>query len=177
MIITRKLHQLTPNTEVIERNKRNHDSSVRQAICITKYSPNEYEELAFLQPKDFEQIFETTDGNRKDKSFPIVKITNPRNKKYVYRAFRTSTEIRGFKDYIAISYTGINQLTDNQEERDTLNTVQISKGSRIGFYWFHPNHATKIATRMGVISIGLGIISILLSIVPCIIKCLSALIQ
>lgn len=164
--ITRKLHQVTSNTNVIERNKHNDNPKFRQPICITNYSPVEYEELAFLAPKDFELIFGIKDGDRRSKCLPIVKITNPHNGKCVYRAFRTSIEICGFNDYVGITYTAIREITDNKEELDTLDIVLLSKGSPIKFFWRHPNRATRIAIRMGAISIVLGVISVILAIMP-----------
>lgn len=158
--ISRKLHQLTSNDNVIEQNRRSKDSHRRQRICITEYSPVEYEELVFLEPKDFELIFRTRDGENKIKGLPIVKIMNPHNGKYVYRAFRTSHEIRGFKDYAGVSYTAIKQISDNSDELNTIDKVYISRGYQVLFYWNHPNHATRIAIRMGTISIILGVISI-----------------
>lgn len=161
--ITRKLHQLTPNTDVIERNKRGHDKESRQLICITDYSPTEYEEFVFLQPKDFELVFGHKDGDKKH-NLPIVKVKNPHNGKYVYRAFRTSQEIKGFNDYAAISYTAIREITDDRQELQSLNIVDISKGSRFGFYWNHPYHATRIAIRLGIVSVVLTIVSMIASI-------------
>lgn len=166
--ITRKLHQITSNESVIGHNKRNRDADYRQQICVTSYSPVDYEELVFLQPKDFELIFGKKDGDSKNKVLPVVKITNPHNGKYVYRAFRTSSEIRGFKDYAGMTYTAIKQISDNRDELQSLDTVLISKGRCIPFYWNHPNIATRIAIRMGAISIILGIISLVPSyIMPC----------
>lgn len=165
MSITRKLHQLTSNTDVIERNRRNRDTDYRQQICITSYSPIDCEELVFLQPKDFELIFGKKDGDRKDKGLPIVKITNPHNGRHVYRAFRTSSEIQGFKDYAGITYTAIKQISEKRDELQTLDLVLLSKGYRIPFYWSHPNHATRIAIQMGTISILLGVVSVIPSIV------------
>ena len=158
-VISRKIHQVVSDTKVVEYNKRHTDSNFRQKICITDYSPAEYEELVFLAPSDFKNIFGDTDRNRKNKDLSIVKITNPRNKKCVYRLFRKSNEIRGFIEYAGVSFTAINKITDSEEEFETLDTVLLSKGHWIPFYWFHPNHATRIATRMGAISLGLGGVS------------------
>ena len=109
--ITRNLHQLTSNTDVINRNKQRRDKDFRQRICITDYSPNEYEELVFVQGSDYKLIYGQNDGdNKRSKWPPIVKITNPNNGKFVYRAFRTSSEIHGFRDYAAVSYTTIKQI-------------------------------------------------------------------
>lgn len=164
-IVHRHLHQIVSDTKVVEYNKHNKDSNSRQKICITDYSPIEYEELVFLQPSDFKEIFGEEDRNRKNKYLPIVKITNPRNGEHVYRLFRKSNEIHGFEKYAGVSFSAINKITDNSDEFETLDIVLLSKGSRIPFYWCHPNHATKIAVRMGVISIALGIISICWAII------------
>ena len=159
-VISRKLHQLTSNTGVIESNKHNKNANVRQRICITDYSPVEFEELVFLEPKDFELIFGIKDSDCKIKNLPVVKITNPHNGRHVYRLFRTSYEIRGFKEYAGVSYTTIKQIADNREEFETLNKVLLSKGCLTSFYWNHPIHATKVAIHIGVYSLVIGVISL-----------------
>ena len=136
-------------------------------ICIIDYSPNEYEELVFLQGSDYKLIYGQNDGdNKRSKWPPIVKITNPNNGKYIYRAFRTSSEIHGFRDYAAISYTAIKQITTNKEELENLMYVVLSKGHIIPFYLNHPNHATRIgiySACIGVLSLAISIFSIILN--------------
>ena len=165
--ITRNLHQLTSNTDVINRNKQRRDKDFRQRICITDYSPNEYEELVFVQGSDYKLIYGQNDGdNKRSKWPPIVKITNPNNGKFVYRAFRTSSEIHGFRDYAAVSYTTIKQITTNKEELENLKYVVLSKGNIIPFYLNHPNHATRIgiySACIGVLSLAISILSIILN--------------
>ena len=119
----------------------------------------------FLEPKDFKEIFGVEDGDRKIKKLPVVKITNPHNGKHVHRLFRTSHEIRGFKEYAGVTYTTIKQITDNKEELDTLESVLLSKGCIIPFYWNHPIHATQMAIHIGVYSLVIGLISIVLTLI------------
>lgn len=101
--LVRKLHQTTSNTSVIGYNKRHpHD---REHMCITDYSPNECEELVFMQGADFEKIFGHKDGDPKlHGRLPVVKVTNPNTKKSVHLLYRTSSEISGYKDYAVMTF-------------------------------------------------------------------------
>lgn len=164
MTLKRKLHQTTSNKDVIMANK-NHPHK-RERVCITDYSPMEYEELVFMQPSDYEKIFGSPDGSKKCPRVPVVKITNPNNQKSVHLLFRTSREIKGYHDYAVMTYTAIKRISDNREEVQNLEFVLVSKGNRMSFYWNHPNIATRIAIRMGAISIFLGLLSFIVCLIP-----------
>lgn len=174
--LNRKLHQTTPNKDVIEVNKKHPNE--RERICITDYSPIEYEELVFMQGSDFEKIFGAKDGSPKLKGrLPVVKITNPNNGKSVHLLYRTSSEISGYKDYAVMTFSAIKKITSSPEELRHLEYVKVSKGSKICFFLNHPIHSVRWSIRLAVISISLGVISmilgvisILVAILPCLCK-------
>ena len=157
-----KLYQTTSNEKVKERQDK--EKHGRPKICIRDYSPTEYEELAFLQPSDFELIFGVPDSSGKWRGSPIVKITNPNNGKSVHRMFRTSDEIHSIRDYVSISYTAIKSIVKSKEEFDSLRYVRISKGNRLYYYLIHPNYAVRISIWLGSISVVLGIISLIIAL-------------
>lgn len=160
--IERVLYQTTSNEKVKER--QNNEKHGRPFICIRDYSPMEYEELAFMQPSDFQLIFGVKDSEGKRKGSQIVKITNPNNGKSVHRQYRTSYEIRGLHDYVSITYTAIKNIVNNKGEFDNLRNVYISKGNRLCYYLTHPNYAVRISIWLGSISVLLGVLSLLITL-------------
>lgn len=165
-VLTRKLHQTTSNTSVIEFNK-NHPNE-RERICITDYSPVEYEELVFMQGSDFEKIFGYKDGSPKLKGrLPVVKVTNPNNGKSVHLLYRTSAEISGYEDYAVMTFSAIKKITSSPEELKHLESVQVSKGSAFCFFFNHPIHSVRCSIRLALFSILLSTISVLVAFLPC----------
>lgn len=163
--LTRELHQTTPNQSVIEYNmKHPHE---RERICITDYSPAEYEELVFLQGDDFKNIFGYPDGSPKLKGrLPVVKITNPNNGKSIHLLYRTSEEISGYKDYAVMTYSAIKRITSSREELQHLKCVEISQGNKWCFFINHPIHSVRCSIRLAFLSILLGIISVIIAFLP-----------
>ena len=140
--LKRELHQTTSNTSVIEYNKKHPHE--RERICITDYSPVEYEELVFLPHADFEEIFGYKDGDPRLKGkLPVVKVTNPNTGKSVHLLYRTSSEISGYKNYAVMTFSAIKRISSNPEELQNLKQVEISKGSRLYFYVCHPIHNVR----------------------------------
>lgn len=166
-ILKRKLHQTTSNTSVKEYNKRHHHIE-RERICITDYSPIEYEELVFLQGSDFEKIFGYPDGHPKLKRLlPVVKVTNLNTRKSVHLLYRTSSEIRGYRDYAVMTFSAIKKISSNPEELHHMKYVEISKGRCICFYLHHPIHTVRWSLYLGITSIVIGLISFLVALIPC----------
>ena len=159
--IQRVLYQTTSNENV-----KGHHSERRGCprICIRDYTPTEYEELAFLQPSDFQLIFGVQDSTGELKGSQFVKITNPLNGKSVHRQFRTSHEIYGLRDYVSISYTAIKDIINSKEEFDNLRYVCVSKGNMFLYYLHHPNYAVRISIWLGSISVMLGLLSLCTSL-------------
>jgi hypothetical protein len=161
--LERKLHQTTSNTNVIEYNKKYPHE--RERICITDYSPVEYEELVFLQGSDFEKIFGVKDGSPKLKGkMPVVKVTNPNNGKSVHLLYRTSSEIKSYEDYAVMTFSAIKKITSSPEELKHLKSVNISEGNKLCFLINHPIHSVRCSIRLGFLSVILSIISIIIAV-------------
>lgn len=161
-IIKRKLYCVSSNEHVKKREVQNENE--RGQICIRDYAPSEYEELAFMQPSDFEAIFGVKDTTGKRQGSQVVKITNPKNGKSVHRLYRTSYEIRGIHDYVGLSYTSIKNIINSENEFNNLQEVIVSKGNRFMFYMMYPNYAIRVSLWIGAISIIIGVLSIFLTI-------------
>ena len=165
-LLTRKLHQTTSNPSVKEFNK-NHPHE-RERICITDYSPVEYEELVFLRGADFEKIFGYKDGSPKLKGrLPVVKVSNPNSGKSVHLLYRTSAEISGYHDYAVMTFSAIKKITSSPEELEHLESVNVSKGSAFRFFFNHPIHSVRCSIRLALLSILLGIMSVIIALLPC----------
>ncbi len=145
-----------------------HRTHGRKRLYVTSYTPTEYEELIFIDGRDFKSIFNETDANRSRSKSAVVKITNPQNGKSIYRLFRTCGDIQNMGGhYAGMTYTAIRLLTTNDEEIKSLTTVQLSEGDKCHFYWNHPVAATRLSVRYGVWGI---ICSIVCAIVSCIVS-------
>lgn len=141
---------------------------VRHRCFIEDYSPVDCDSIVFLDGNDFKGIFgdRHADTNYKNK-LAIVKITNPQNGKSIHRQLRTSSELHrnGWKNHAVLTYFSLINLVNSQSQLENMDKVEISKGSIYKYYWNHPYHATKVATRIGIYSVVIGIISLILSLI------------
>lgn len=148
--------------------------------AASKFPDNEYYlndsmpeniDTIILAGCDFEAIFKTTKAKSSIwiKRLPVVKISF--NGRTIHRRFYGNNDL-GEKDkngkstgkYAALNYSSLYELVDDKPDTIKGHTVQISKGRRLPYYWYHPFHATRISFRLGFISIVFAAVSLLLSI-------------
>lgn len=127
----------------------------------------DYDDTIFLWKDHYKAIFGETRGtsSASKKLLSVVKITytDKNNKKRsIHRAYRTDKCMNS--KTIGITYNSLRLLADDIED---IIVVEVSKGCCMSYFWNHPFHATRISTRLGVISIALSIISILMSLCQC----------
>lgn len=151
-----------------DRQKRYNAQHPELASCklfISQYSSTECEELVFMHPKEFKEVFGEEDSKRSRKKHTIVKITNPESKICIYRLFRTSRDISGVEDFVGLTYTGKRLLTCSEEGLNDLQHVVVSEGTIIPFYWNHPNPATRISYKLGIWGILTSCVATIVSLI------------
>ena len=146
----------------------------------SKFPDNEYYlndsipeniDTVILAGCDFEAIFKTTKAKSSMwiKRLPVVKISF--NGRTIHRRFYGNNDLgKKVRDdeyvgvYAALNYSSLYELVDESLDEIKGQTVQISKGRRLPYYWNHPFHATRISFRLGLISIVFALASLLLSL-------------
>lgn len=120
----------------------------------------------YLTGEDFRKIFGETRGcsDKYRGGVPVVKITRTETGQSIHRVFKTCSGIRNLDNYAGLTYESLLNLSVTNEDYREINELEFSVGSRFLYYWNHPHHATKISTRLGIVSVVLGIVGILFSI-------------
>ena len=124
------------------------------------FYPSELDDCVIIHKDVYKQIFgktRKTSSNEK-KLLSVVKISY--NDRSIHRAFKTNYAIT--KKKIALTYNSLRLLS---EAPDEVENVEISKGCRFAYFWYHPFHATRISMRIGVISVIIGLVGVILSII------------
>lgn len=117
---------------------------------------------AFVISNCYLDVFGMRRKNADDskKRLSIMKISA--NGKSIYRECRCVSATSFNSDYVALSPHSIMLLND--KNGDNPQTVNLSEGSRIPFYWLHPDKAVRLSFKLGLVSLLLGVISIAISI-------------
>ena len=126
------------------------------------------EDTAYMSPGAYAAIF--CKVRRKMgpcmKRLSVVKITNPKNGKSIYRKYEYNPRFKGIGDNdVVLHPASIRELADG-EENETLvgKTVCVRPGCKFCYYWNHPYHATRISMKLGIFSIAVAVISTILSL-------------
>lgn len=143
--------------------RHQNDGSAIPKLVLPEHYASDFGSVVYCEGNDFSNIFGDRRANTKYKRTPpIVKVTNPKTGHSIHRAYRMG---RNFpKNACGLSYFSILELINNDDDMAQMNQVVLSKGSLWKYYWYHPFHATKISTRLGVFSIALGLLSLIISI-------------
>ncbi len=113
-----------------------------------------------LYSKNYEEIFGIKRKLSKDvdKRLAIVKISA--NGKSIHRAFKS---VAGMTNNYAGLTTNSLRLLNDSTGKDPVE-VELSPGSRLPFYWYHPDNAIRISIKLGLLSVILGVLSIVISV-------------
>lgn len=88
----------------------------------------------------------------------VVKIK--KGNRCIYRKFAARPIVGLDSKSVGLSPNSWQQLQLNND-----NIVEVTPSCSFPFFWYHPNSATRVSFRMGILSISLAIIGIVLSIV------------
>jgi hypothetical protein len=126
-------------------------------------SSMEMNQYVLMQSKCYEGIFGEKKKYSSDnmKRLSVVKITH--NGKSIHRAFKALPATGLTENHVGLTPASIELLTDSYNNSSM--DVELSKGCKWKYYWYHPGSATRISFKLGMWSIGLAIISIILSFV------------
>lgn len=117
----------------------------------------DYEGKCFLEGHAF----------RKEKA--IVKIQNKKERRTIYRQACGGNAKGLKKNEIGLSRKDIGLLKANPPQCSLV--VSRNVFTWIMFFWKHPNHATRVSFKMGLLSLTLGVISIVMGIISVIYMC------
>ncbi len=114
-------------------------------------------------------LFKLLEGKTRDvasdgkKRLSVIKITT-KDGKSIHRAFYGRKGVKGFdKNAIALTSQSIRMLNkDGNPEH--IDEVYVSKGCKFDYYWNHPFHATRIAVKLGLVSLVSGFLSLIITI-------------
>lgn len=154
--------KLIKNTLIIRKSKNNQhgvDSS-DSSFYIDETDVSEMEDKAIFWSGDYAKIFgkNLKNSSNSSKRLSIIKISyngHSIHRQYIARP-RMETK------YVAISPRSIRMLGDFDQKESV--EVSIEKGNLFPFYWDHPDHATRLSARLGLLSVILGVLSIVISL-------------
>lgn len=108
----------------------------------------------------FNEIFKTTKKTAGSslKQLSVVKISA--NGQVIYRAYRGVSATDFLNNYVALSPNSIMLLND--KDGNEPQEVEVSEGCIFPFYWYHPDKAIRISTRLGLVSLLLGVLSFII---------------
>lgn len=111
----------------------------------------------------YKDVFEKRKKNTDDskKRLSIVKITA--NGKSIHRSYKCVSATDFIRNYVALSPNSIMLLND--KDGNEPKEVELCEGSRIPFYWYHPDKAVRLSFKLGFISLLMGFISIIISVI------------
>lgn len=136
-------------------------NNVLRLISINNASDVDGEVL--MTSNCYNDVFGMRKKNADDskKRISIVKITA--NGKSIHRSYKGVSATGFNSDIVALSPNSIMLLNDN-EGKEPLK-VELSEGSRLPFYWYHPDKAVRFSFKLGLISLLMGFVSIVISII------------
>lgn len=137
--------------------------STNPKLVLPECFASDCDSVVYCEGEDFLRIFGNRRANTKYKRTPpIVKVTNPMTGHSIHRVYRMG---RNFpKNACGLSYFSLLELINNNDDMKRMGRVLLSKGSLWKYYWYHPFHATKVSTRLGIFSMSIGLLSLLISI-------------
>ncbi len=126
--------------------------------------------LALFHSSAYEKIFGTKKKTQKQsiQRLSVVKITNKESHRSIYRAYRGAS-ITGLKEgMVVLSPISLQELS-SPNSLDVK--FSVTKGCWWMFYRNHPNAATRISFRLGLISLAIGVVSIIISVLCYVLQC------
>jgi hypothetical protein len=118
------------------------------------------ESKALFCPGSYKVIFGQTkmSSNQKRQRLSVVKIKC--GKRVIYRSFQARSIIGLNEDCIGLSPNACQELGIEPNGEKAV----VRKGCIWGYFWNHPNSATRVSFRIGLPSLLVGLISLLLAI-------------
>lgn len=133
------------------------------AILDASSNTTDLHAYAIIQSSVYKSIFGQT--SRVQRRMPILKIKyeNGSSKRILYRLCNTKG-VKGItKNDIGLTFISLWEMGVCSSVKNGIN-VTVTKGTWLPFFWFHPNHAARITTRIGMISLIFTFISMIVTI-------------
>ncbi|MBR4775179.1 MAG: hypothetical protein IK008_03685 [Bacteroidales bacterium] len=126
-----------------------------------------YNEKVAITSEVYSKFFERPCQFRRRMAILKITLKDEKGKSHsIWRAANTKG-VKGIRnDSIGAPFDAIWELNATKAIRSNNPVeVDVSRGCWLPFFLFHPNHAARIATWIGLLSVGLSIVSIVLSII------------
>ncbi len=157
----------TLNVKPIDRqfiDNREGDSNI--VYVPESYYCLEIEDSAFFSPGNYKSIFgkERKEEGKKRKLIAIVRIQNGRH--VIYRKYMYDRNIVGLYDneHIGLTFSSLRLLAAKGQDAYSVKKVDVLPGSWFMYYCNHPFHATRVAFRVGLISLIISFASLILTL-------------
>ena len=152
--------------------KRNKGEEYTVFKTLSKSNSNEFvilsherdldtESKALFHPGRYQDIFGKTkkSSNQRRQRLSVVRIKY--GKRVIYRSFQARSITGLDKNSIGLSPNACQELgiEPNGEK------VTVRKGCLGGYFWEHPNSATRVSFRIGSLSLLVGLISLIVGLV------------
>lgn len=138
--------------KILSFNPSNQDANA--AICMSDLViGGSIDDQAFFYSGSYMDIFHTTRKKacRERKLLSVVKIKF--NGNTIHRRIQSSRFIKNIgRDDIGLSSASISLLAENGHPV-VGETVRVSKGNKLAYWWYHPFHAARVSFRLGVIAL------------------------
>lgn len=134
------------------------------AILSQNSNTTDYLSCAAINSRSYNDLFSKhKKSNRKLSVISITYTDKDGIKNRIWRECNTKGVTDLKKGEIALPWTAMYELGITGINK--VITVDVNEGNWMMFYWHHPNHAARISTRVGVISLGVSIVSLILAII------------
>lgn len=125
----------------------------------------DYEDNVYMSSDSYKEIFRKLRSQTSvcKRRLSVVKITSPITHRSIWRKYVYNPNFSGITDeLLVLNPASIRELGENK--CIVGSEVIVQKGSVLKYFWKHPFHATRISTKLGVISVVLAVISIVITV-------------
>lgn len=136
-------------------------SNSNQFVILCHDRDLDTESKALFCSRSYQDIFGQTKKNSKQKRQRLSVIRIQYGKRKIYRSFQTRGITGLNEDCIGLSPNACQELgiEPNGEK------VSVRKGCSWGYFWNHPNSATRVSFRIGLPSLFVGLISLIIALI------------
>lgn len=160
-----KLYQIAKSKKLVQSDRKDHrihyhskTPSNRQRLYVS--DTDDLNDVAVIDGHNFKDIFDRRDGDYGN-SKRVIKISN--GSRSIYRQYHCSGDIHGISRFVGLSYQSIRELCGTADAINTLDSVEVSKGSPINYYLTHITIGNVVSFVFTILGIVVSIILFFLS--------------
>lgn len=136
-------------------------SNSNQFVILSHERDLDTESKALFHPGSYQDIFGKTkkSSNQRRQRLSVVRIKY--GERVIYRSFQARSITRLDNNSIGLSPNACQELGIEPKGEK----VTVRKGCLGGYFWKHPNSATRVSFRIGSLSLLVGLISLIVGLV------------